>query len=434
MFSKVAGINEIFSSKFLAFIMSGGTRNSRENSAQSSAKGINATACPSEARRTWLLMLVASCFVAISCGLVAVSKYLMQENRFPYPAAKIAIDMFAGCIYVSTTRLLFPSVFTSWDLLSDDTMRTILRIAPIGVFSALEYTLSTAAYIFVSVELIQILKGFDVVAVYLISLAFRWVAWNWRMAVVIFLIAVVLCLAVAFDGNLGGVWYGIIIQLASQAFAISKLMLLSFFLGNGLASKQLDQFTLILIVAPVACIGCLTYQAFRWDEELLPRLGSISVWPMIILSTTLSFAALVVVNTFLRLSNAVSFLLTGILKNIFIVFASTILFHDQISPIEITCFLIAMFLIMLYGFMKIYRSEFEQGYTTGFRAMFTNFQLYVLPEPAAKKSVSDTNEMESPLCTQDSCISYNSLDSSFVEAPARNKLIGFRALKDAFST
>ena len=106
----------------------------------------------SEARRVWLVIFVGLLFIIDSFGLIALGKYLMDESRFPYPAAKISIDMFGGFVYVIMTRFVYPSVFTSWDILAKDPTVTILKLMPIGVCTAAEFVLGTMAYMFVSVE------------------------------------------------------------------------------------------------------------------------------------------------------------------------------------------------------------------------------------------------------------------------------------------
>ena len=252
--------------------------------------------------------------------------------------------------------------------------------------------------------MIQILKGFNVVVVYLVSLVIGVAVWNWRLALVIVAIACALTVAVASHGDISGYWWGVVIQIVSQAFDMSKLMLLSWFLGN--AADIIDPFTLIMVVAPTACIATSIYQFVTWDDNLLPALVQSNVWPLIICSTLLSYSALVLVNEFLRISNAVSYLMTGIIKNVFIMFASVVLFHDSLQPVEIAMFLLASALIALYGMMKIYREEFEAGFAAGFQALFLDFQYHVLRIQSAKQ-VDPRHDEENPLL-EDSFASFYS--------------------------
>ena len=64
---------------------------------------------------------------------------------------------------------------------------------------------------------------------YLVSLVIGVAVWNWRLALVILAIAVALTVAVASHGDISGYWWGVVIQIVSQAFDMSKLMLLSWF-------------------------------------------------------------------------------------------------------------------------------------------------------------------------------------------------------------
>ena len=60
-------------------------------------------------------------------------------------------------------------------------------------------------------------------------------------------------------------------------------------------------------------------------------------WPLLIANCILAFGLNIVVTTFLSMSNAVTMMLLGILKDIFLIFGSAIFFGDELATQTIIC-------------------------------------------------------------------------------------------------
>ena len=178
---------------------------------------------------------------------------------------------------------------------------TCLRMFPIAVCCAVSFVLSNAAYIYVSVALLQILKEINVVLVYTLSLVVGLAVFNWRMALILFIIAAFT--AGAAQGDVSFVWIGVGLQMISQLFEVGKIVLMNYYLSNSAgaaAAKKLDPLTLLLVITPFAFVMLASVQAARWDGVIISQAGG--VWGLLVLNMFIAFSLNVVVTNFLRIS------------------------------------------------------------------------------------------------------------------------------------
>ena len=296
----------------------------------------------------------------------------MSKDRFPQPLALVTLHMGTGFIGTVILRLIRPSFFPTWHVLTDSPGSTILRMFPISVCCAVSFVLSNAAFIYVSVALLQMLKEFNVVAGYFVSLAVGLAVWNWRLALVLVMVAGFTCGAV--QGDVSFVWIGVIMQLIGQVFQIGQLILMNYYLSadaGANASKKLDQFTLLFVITPFAFLLLGVTQAFRWESVIWTQFTN--QWPLLVGNCVMAFGLNIIVTTFLQMSSAVTMMLLGILKDIFLIFGSAIFFNDALATVTIICFLISMVLILFHGVMKMYLKDFDNGFIAGIKAVWYQF-------------------------------------------------------------
>merc|ERR1719231_284222 len=106
-----------------------------------------------------------------------------------------------------------------------------------------------------------------------------------------------------------------------------------------------------------------TVQCFRWDDQIIPQ--AISVWPILCINMVIAFSLNVLVTTFLKISTGISFIVTGVAKDIIIVTLSAIIFSDPLATQQIVCFSCSMCFICFHSAMKLYPDEFNKGYGHG---------------------------------------------------------------------
>jgi len=331
----------------------------------------------------YLVFITACLWITTSATLIACNKYLMTENRFPQPTALVTMHMGSGFLFTVLLRLIKPSLYPTWDVLVNDTRGVLTRMFPIAVCCAVSFVLSNVAYIYVSVALLQILKELNIVMVYIVSLVMALTVWNWRVAAVI--AAILVFCGMAVTGDLSFMWIGVIMQLTSQGFEVGKIVLMNFYLASGSGTsqfKKLDQLTLLMVITPFAFCMLAIVQAIRWDPIILEQAGN--HWPVLIVNMLIAFSLNVIVVTFLKISNGVTFTLTGLAKDILIVSSSAFIFHDALSTLQVACFAVSLGLILFYSLMKLYPTEFQESYTAGLSKIGGNLKAYMTKMPKSE--------------------------------------------------
>jgi hypothetical protein len=222
-----------------------------ENRSEAPASAAPPAPPPAPKYSALTVFLFSIVYIAVSVGLICFNKILMSPTRFPQPLALVTLHMGTAFFGACVLRFFRPSFFPSWHILADTPGATVLRMLPISICAAVTFVLSNAAFIYVSVALLQMLKEFNVVVGYFASLAIGLAVWNWRLALVLCFVAAFTAAAV--QGDVSFVWIGVILQLVSQVTQIAQLLLMNYYLSasaGAAAGKKLDQFTLIFTITP----------------------------------------------------------------------------------------------------------------------------------------------------------------------------------------
>ena len=128
----------------------------------------------------------------------------------------------------------------------------------------------------------------------------------------------------------------------------------------------------------------------------------------------------------------------SIAKNAATVFISVAAFHDTFKAVQIICFVISLLLIGLHGFMKMYKSDFDQGFDVGFMAMTHDLLVWCgLAEPKEEEEEeADHFDAEEPLIVnkqEDSLISTMSNESVQSKRSWSHKLVAVMREASNFS-
>lgn len=309
-------------------------------------------------------LALGALYVGASSGLIAFNKFLMEEDRFPFAIALVLGHMLVSFVCALTLYLCAPSLFPS---LQDpesrkqiDAALILKKFLPLSIFFAGTLVLSNQAYLYCSLAFLQMMKEGNLVLVYTFCVLLSLERFQWRLVGVILFISVSTALTIY--GEIRFVWIGFVIQFGSQICETLKLALQNLLLAsNGL---KFDPMTFVLIMTPlVSAILAVKLVVFQFHDHVGERF--MHWWPYLAVNALLAFFLNVVIAAFIKHSSAVAFILAGIIKDICIVLASTMIFNERVSALQTLGFSLQLLGIFVYSLMKIFPDAFDRGIMAG---------------------------------------------------------------------
>merc|ERR1719517_428144 len=107
--------------------------------------------------------------------------------------------------------------------------------------------------------------------------------------------------------------------------------------------------------APACLVLLAVGNFFIRSPQILP--AAIKWWHILLPNALLAFALNVTVALVIKECSAVGFVLTGIIKDIIIVFASCVIFGDLLKRMQIFSFAITIFGIFIWSYMKTFPED-----------------------------------------------------------------------------
>mmetsp|Transcript_5800 Transcript_5800/g.10407 ORF Transcript_5800/g.10407 Transcript_5800/m.10407 type:complete len:361 (+) Transcript_5800:128-1210(+) len=314
----------------------------------------------------WSLALITC-----SAGLIAYNKYLIHPSRFPYPVLLVFLHMLSGSFLSALLLLLCPQLFPA---LADPDRKVELsaafllrRVLPVGLAFATSLILSNTAYQYASIAFLQMVKGSNVIIVFLLSLIVGVEKFHARMAFVLLCIMFTTTLTV--HGEMNFSLTGLSVQLACNFAESSKIVMQGILLAG--AGRKLDPLSFVATVSPMCCVclgGILALQphvhALSWIA--MPSLETLWKCSHLLLGNVLcAFALNLVIANYLKYGSPLAFILTNLVKDMMIVIASTIIFGDNVSFQQAGAFTAQLSFIFLWSLMKGNPEAFEKGGLVG---------------------------------------------------------------------
>jgi hypothetical protein len=185
-------------------------------------------------------------WVFLSSTIILFNKWLLSDAKFHYPITLVMMHMtFVGVCAQTWRRLGWAeSPAISWQDVAQ-------RLFPIAALFAASLGLGNAAYMFISVAFIQMLKASTPVAVLLVSFALGLEQSSMRLLGYIVLIA--LGVATSAYGQLEISAVGVCLQLAAVAAEALRLCLVNIALTS--RGIKLPTITFLSVVAPLCTLA-----------------------------------------------------------------------------------------------------------------------------------------------------------------------------------
>lgn len=304
--------------------------------------------------------------------LINYNKVLMEKGgAFPFSVPLVMIHSAVSTLLTGVLFFLVPSWFPSLtgpNKVNIDFDLIVRGAMPIAMTFSISLVLSNTAYVHSDVSFLQMMKEFNVVIVYFMSIMCALERFEWKNVIVLGFIATstFFCLkgAVSFDA------WGFLMQFFSQIAECLKITLQAFILSS--AGKKLDVLSYVLIVMPLCFVflsgafGILYLVQVEDGAFSMPTwLDVYRAWPLLWPNALLAFALNVVIAFFMKSSSGVTFVLAGILKDVCIVLVSVLFMEEFISQTQVISFSAQVFGIFVWAMMKLYPVEFQRGLVPG---------------------------------------------------------------------
>ena len=222
------------------------------------------------AASTWQAVWVAyllTQWIALSSGLILLNKHILSTAGFAFPCTLVLLHMVFCSLCACVWRLLGWVQVPAMPSLG----RHLARFAPIGLCFAASLSLGNAAYLYISVAFVQMLKASTPVATLLVSFVLGLERPSCRLALYILLVSTgigVACAAQA-DPSVPGV----VLQLAAIGCEAVRLCLVNVLLTS--RGTRLSPVASVYLISPV-CALCLLP---AWGYLEAPRLHLLGLAP-----------------------------------------------------------------------------------------------------------------------------------------------------------
>ncbi|GAB7351951.1 hypothetical protein MBLNU459_g2483t1 [Dothideomycetes sp. NU459] len=299
-------------------------------------------------------------WITLSSSVILFNKWILDTANFRFP------------IFLTTWHLSFAAIVTQimarFTTTLDSrkkvpmTRKTYVKvIVPIGVFFSLSLVFGNMAYLYLSVAFIQMLKATAPVAVLLATWAFKLGEPSLKTFGNIMII--VFGVALASFGEIRFVVIGVVYMMGGIFFEAVRLVMIQRLLS---ADFKMDALVSLYYFAPICAIlnGCLTliFEAPRMTMDDFARVGYSILLLNAMAAFVLNFSSLMLIGK----TSSLVLTLSGVLKNIMIVFASMIMFHDPVSGLQFFGFGVALLGLVFYQlggtpvfveYWKVYRGR-----------------------------------------------------------------------------
>ncbi|KAK5999928.1 hypothetical protein QM012_005016 [Aureobasidium pullulans] len=275
-------------------------------------------------------------WIAMSSLVILFNKWMLDKAKFRYPIFLTSWHMFSSAL-VTQIMARYTGYLDSRHKVPM-TKRTYMRaIVPIGLLFSLSLVCGNVTYLYLSVSFVQMLKAAGPIAVLLAT-------WMFRLAepslaafgnICIITVGVVISSLGEVHFNVLGVTY----QFFGIVFEATRLVMIQRLLS---AEFKMDPLVSLYYFAPVCAVTngilALIFEVPHMAWADFEHVGLLMLLLNAAAAFLLNFASLLLIGK----TSSLVLTLSGVFKNIMIVFASMLFYGDKVTSIQFAGFSIAL--------------------------------------------------------------------------------------------
>jgi len=300
--------------------------------------------------------------ISNSMALIAFNKWLLHEDRFPFPAALTALHQAGVSLLTALLFAVSPGSFPTVAVLSKQTGGFLTAVAkrflPVGICLSGTLFLSNAAYRQCSVGFCQMMKATNVCWVYVGSSLFGLDIFSWQRFVILVWIVFFMGLAAANEVHFS--FRGFLTQVGSQCFEVVRFIVIGLLLRG---AEQLDALTVMLLQSPVCFVFLSIFAVVTWDERI-PE-AALELFPWLGMNVLLAFSLNFAITTALKAMAPTSYNLLSPVKDSMVLAMSALVFHDPVPLKQAACFGSALLGLYVHTNFRLRPDLFSQGLGSG---------------------------------------------------------------------
>ncbi|KAB8067950.1 integral membrane protein [Aspergillus leporis] len=293
---------------------------------------------------TWNITLDILSWVFWSNLTVLFNKWILDSTEFRYP------------ILLTTWHLIFATLVTQvmarTTTLLDSRQNIEMNrrmyartMVPIGLLYSGSLVCSNIVYLYLNISFIQMLKAAGPVVTLLVS-------WSWGVAtpsmeVLVNILVITASVGLAVSGEIQFSILGIFFQLASLVCDANRLVMMQILLSDD--GQKMDPLVSLYYTAPVCAV---MNSLIAWNTELrsfnwsvIPNTGYLTLLSNAVVGFMLNVSIFILIGK----TSGLTTTLVSIPKNILLIVASVVLWHTQISTIQIVGYGIALLSLVYYS-------------------------------------------------------------------------------------
>jgi len=284
--------------------------------------------------RALCLCVIYNC---VSASVIETNKWMMEPGHFPYPLALTANHMLTSWFFANCLRLCCPSAFpalqnieVTWNLTS--------KFLAVGPMFAVSLVCANAAYQYLSVPFLQVMKQCNIVVIYAFSVICGLDAL--KRCSVMLLACTLMGTLMTVQGELHFQLIGFLLQAGGSIAEAGKVVTQGVLMSG---SQKLDPLSLVLFMAP-ACLCAILVPFCIVEATRAPEIFHLFKMhlPMMLGNATLAFALNVTVAMCIKYLSPVGYIMMGILKDVFIVSTSAVFLGESLTWQQVGGFTIAL--------------------------------------------------------------------------------------------
>ncbi|GAB4819493.1 hypothetical protein N2152v2_006539 [Parachlorella kessleri] len=283
-------------------------------------------------------------WIGLSGAVIMFNKYILAYGGFPYPITLTMWHMFF-CATLAI-GLVKSGKVQSINMERETYMRAIV---PIGLCYAGTLWVGNAAYLYLSVSFIQMLKALMPVAVFSVGCCFGTDKFRWNTMTNMLLVTVGVAIASAGEINFNII--GVMFQLSSIVTESIRLVLVQILLQS--RGLKLNPITTLYYVAPC----CFCFLLVPW---LFLEAGKIAADPNVVISPLILLANAMVafglnMAVFLLIgkTSALTMNIAGVAKDWMLIGLSVWIYKSAVTQLNLFGYGIAFLAVCWYNFQKL---------------------------------------------------------------------------------
>jgi drug/metabolite transporter (DMT)-like permease len=283
-------------------------------------------------------------WIALSGTVILFNKYLLAYAGFPYPIALTMWHMaFSSTLAIGLVKFGYVSPINM------DKTTYIKAIVPIGACYAATLWVGNAAYLYLSVSFIQMLKALMPVAVFSVGCLFG--TETFKSHIFANMIVVTIGVAIASYGELNFNITGVLYQLISVISESVRLVLVQILLQS--RGLKLNPITTLYYVAP-CCLAFLCLPFFTLEAGRLAADTTINISPFLFVTNAMAaFALNMAVFLLIGKTSALTMNIGGVVKDWMLIGLSIGLFKAAVTRVNLIGYLVAFAGVCWYNYAKL---------------------------------------------------------------------------------